>query len=311
MVKKQNCPFYPHYYIPWGSHKISTCSVVCAPRNPNGFQLSVCHSPTSAALRSPRPKAWRRALTSSAPAAKGSTCGFVWEIFRDFLGFASMCPCFFGIIFLTFPDSGSGCSLLFLVFLGIWIRVLSDFFEDLTWLPRAAPGIAGLDCLDLAWLQNKVHGRNRRFPCFSKWFAQISIYLPVYLLFFFSTQLRVSLHLYPLIHLVFSLHSPPKLQPWLRSISSQQATQEHTAPWLQGLQGRDRGWDFNCFYIYIYIHEGEMNWFLDISYANAHTHTSQYIILHYMHAYLWALIPFSTYHFWYITKILNHAFFRF
>ena len=43
-----------------------------------------------------------------------------------FLGFVSMCPCF------SFPDSGGGCSLLFLVFLGNWIRVLSDFFEDLT-----------------------------------------------------------------------------------------------------------------------------------------------------------------------------------
>ena len=54
------------------------------------------------------------------------------KISVTFWGFVSMCPCFFGIIFLTFPDSGGGCSLLFLVFLGIWIRVLSDFFEDLT-----------------------------------------------------------------------------------------------------------------------------------------------------------------------------------
>ena len=149
----------------------------------------------------------------------------------------------------------------------------------------------------------------------------LSIYLR-YLLFFFSTQLRVSLHLYPLIHLVFSLHSPPKLQPWLRSISSQQATQEHTAPWLQGLQGRDRGWDFNCFYIYMcvwdmiytYIYIWGRYEFRHIIRRCAHTHITYkyvYIILHYMHAYLWALIPFSTYHSWYITKILNRAFFRF
>ena len=66
--------------------------------------------------------------------------------------------------------------------------------------------------------------------------------------------------------------------------------------------------------IHIYIYIWGRYEFRHIIRRCAHTHITYkyvYIILHYMHAYLWALIPFSTYHSWYITKILNRAFFRF